>query len=84
MASWIIQFINTIINNFANVIKFIIGILPKSPFSWINNSAISQYLPTFNWFFPVSEIIATLEFWITAISLYYLYQIIMRWIKAIE
>ncbi len=33
---------------------------------------------------PIGQIIAILETWVTAVAIYYLYSIVLRWIKAIE
>ena len=42
------------------------------------------YLGYLNYFLPISQIIAIGEAWLVAIGLFYAYQIILRWIKAIE
>lgn len=62
----------------------IIGLLPTSPFrSFISSWTPPPYLGWLNWFFPVSQILTILALWLSAIALFYLYSIIMRWIKMI-
>ena len=50
----------------------------------LSNSPIKQYLPAFNYFIDVAFIINTLAAWVTCIAVYYGYQVILRWIKAIN
>ena len=58
--------------------------LPDSPFKLLSNSPISQYLPYINYFIDVATILDILVAWITCIGIYYGYQVILRWIKAIN
>lgn len=84
MVNFIIGFINLIIKALGSVLSFLFGILPNSPFKIIDNSPIAEWLGTLNFFVPVSEIIAICEVWLVAIGIYYIYQIVLRWVKAIE
>lgn len=62
----------------------IISLLPTSPFrSFIDTWIPPDYLGWLNWFFPVSEILAILGVWLISIGTFYLYSIIMRWVKMI-
>lgn len=86
IADFIIFMMNSIISFIAGVINSIFSLLPDSPFN-INNietSVIVDYLSYLNWILPIDKIIIITLSWITAISVYYVYQIILRWIKAIE
>lgn len=66
------------------MINVILSLLPTSPFrQFINNWSAPSYLGWLNWFFPVSEVLGVLTIWLTSISLFYLYSIIMRWTKMI-
>lgn len=82
--SVVINVLNYIIKLLGGVISFIFGLLPDSPFKLLDNSPIADFLPTLNYFLPISEIILSAETWLTCIGIYYLYQIVLRWIKAIE
>lgn len=62
----------------------ILSVLPKSPFDqYIQDFANLPYLGWLNWFIPVAEICSVTLAWLGAISVFYLYSIIMRWIKMI-
>ena len=84
MLDLFIILINYIIKGLGAILNTIFSILPDSPFKMISNSVIAEYLPTLNFFIPVSEIISISQFWLSAIGIYYVYQIVLRWIKAIE
>lgn len=74
---WISNFISKIATN-------LLSVLPQSPFrTFINNFQAPTYIKWLNWFIPVSDILNILALWLTAITLFYLYSIIMRWIKVI-
>lgn len=84
MINFIIISFNYIIKALGVVLFLIFGLLPPSPFKILNNSPIAEYLPTINYFIPVSEIIAIGQSWLLCIGVYYIYQIALRWIKAIQ
>lgn len=63
---------------------FLLSVLPTSPFDqFIKEFANLPYLGYLNWFIPVGAICKIMLAWLGAISLFYLYSIIMRWIKMI-
>ncbi|WMJ23342.1 hypothetical protein RBG61_01385 [Paludicola sp. MB14-C6] len=66
------------------IIEWAVMLLPDSPFKVIDTSVVADYLPYFNWVFPVAEIIATMQVWLSAISIFYIYQAYLRFVKAIE
>ena len=77
----IMQFVYEWASKMANAIM---SFLPTSPFrSFINSWDAPQYLGWLNWFIPVSQILSIMALWLTAIGLFYLYSIIMRWVKMI-
>lgn len=62
----------------------LVMVLPYSPFQgFISYLSSVPYLGYINWFIPMGSIINITAAWTTSISLYYLYSIAMRWIKAI-
>lgn len=68
----------------AKMIASILSLLPTSPFSdFINSWTPPSYIGWLNWFFPVREVLIVLGVWLTSVSLFYLYSIIMRWVKMI-
>lgn len=61
------------------VISFVLSLLPESPFvSYIHALEDTTWLKYFNWFFPVSECIATLQAWLGAITVFYTVQVLAR------
>lgn len=70
-------------------LKAILGLLPDSPFSaaldsLAANTTVRQMLGYFNWFIPVYLFVPILGLWLTCVAVYYVYQVILRWLKAIE
>lgn len=81
----IVWLINVSIESIGDVIKLFLSLLPNSPFQNIEIPvSVSQNLKYLNWIVPVDKILITLSLWLIAITGYYLYQIILRWFKAIE
>lgn len=66
------------------ILSFITVVLPDSPFSLLDNSPISEYIGYINYFVPIDFMVDALSAWTGAILIFYGYQIIMRWAKAIE
>ena len=76
-----LDFMSELLNKFANMI---LSVLPHSPIQrYLASFADLPYLSWLNWFIPVAEILTICETWLVAIGLFYLYQIILRWVKAI-
>lgn len=65
----------------------VVELFPESPFVVLNemsNSDFYTWLKYLNWFIPVSSFVSILETWLLGIGIYYIYQIVLRWIKVIE
>lgn len=63
----------------------IVDVLPKSPFVYVEMSPeVSNVLGYVNYFVPVSACVAIAEAWLVAIGGWYMYQIVLRWVKAVE
>lgn len=62
----------------------ILRALPHSPFDqYISMFEKLEYLGYLNWFIPVGAFLKILSAWVAAIGVFYIYSIIMRWIKMI-
>ena len=71
-----------IVGKFLNLI---LSVLPGSPFrQFIPARAENKYIGWLNFFVPISEFITIGLAWLGAIGIFYLWQIILRWIRAIE
>ncbi len=63
----------------------VLSVLPLSPFAEIISSLSAlPFLGYLNWFIPVGALLKIGSAWLAAIGLYYLYSVIMRWIKLIS
>lgn len=59
--------------------------LPQSPVArYIDAVEELPFLSFLNWFIPVTEILIVCQTWLACISCYYLFSLILRWIKAIS
>lgn len=75
---WIVKGINKILNA-------ILFILPDSPFADIEiDPSVVKIFGYVNYFVPVKAMLVIAGSWLTAIGIYYLYQTILRWAKAIK
>lgn len=62
-----------------------IDILPDSPFTYLAQvPEVYQVLKYINWLFPIDFFLSSMAAWLSAISIYYLISIILRWVKAID
>ena len=78
------EFVNSCIENISEFIIYVVSLLPSSPFKDFDFSPISPFLSGLNWLIPVGKIVGMLKLWLGAVGLYYIYSIVLRWIKAIE
>lgn len=79
--------INTVIWLFGKVLNIIFGFLPNSPFIAISRSmefSIGKYMGYLSWLIPIKSILSVLVAWLGCMLLYYLYSVVMRWIKLID
>lgn len=75
---WLTEFLN-------NVQSAIMVLLPDSPFKDIVIPAdLQKILSYINWVVPFYMIGNTLLVWCGAITVYYAYQTILRWVKSIQ
>lgn len=69
---------------FTSIISKLVELLPTSPFAdFVDQFAGLPWLGVLNWFFPVRECLIVMAAWLGAITLFYLYSVIMRWVKVI-
>lgn len=77
-----IDFMSSLLDKF---LEWVLALLPTSPFTeFINACSDIPYLGWLNWFIPVGQMIAIGEAWLVAIGLFYMYSIVLRWIRAID
>lgn len=62
----------------------LLEVLPLSPFKdFIAQLGSLPYLGWLNWLFPVGDCLTIMLVWLGAVGLFYLYSIVMRWLKVI-
>lgn len=73
------------INKFLNEVAYaVLFLLPHSPFrESINNIQQAEWIGYLNYFVPVGTFVAIGSVWVSAIAVFYVYQIILRWAKAV-
>lgn len=66
----------------------IINFFPQSPFRPLldrfHDSDIYTILCYVNYILPISDMLAILSLWIVGVSAYYIYQLVLRWIRVID
>lgn len=64
--------------------ELLLTVLPKSPFKpYIELFRGLPYLGWLNWLVPVRACLVIMASWLSAVAIFYLYSIIMRWVKVI-
>lgn len=68
-----------------NIVDKLVLLLPKSPFNYaINLIGDIPFLNYINWFIPFGVMVSILEVWLISVATFYVYMIILRWVKAID
>lgn len=81
----LVYLLNTIVWLFGKVLSVIFSVLPNSPFINVTSSnSISKYMGYLAWLLPIKSIVTILVVWVSAMSIYYMYSSVMRWIKLID
>ena len=69
---------------FNGLMEPLLRVLPTSPFKeYLAYFKDIPYLGWLNWFVPIRAGLVVLGSWLGAIALFYLYSIVMRWLKLI-
>lgn len=84
MVKFIVGLLNLLIKALGGIISFILGILPNSPFQKIDFSAVQEHLGGLAWILPISSVVTIFTAWLSCIIIYYIYQVVLRWIKMIK
>lgn len=84
MQNILIKIANFFIDNIVSLINLILAILPDSPFANVDFSVFTPYLGFINWLIPVGQMIAFLVAWGTAVLIYYIYSVAMRFTQVID
>ena len=73
--------LNTLWNVFGEALY---SFLPISPFKpYLEQFASIPYLGVLNWFFPIKQALVVMALWLTVVTTYYTYIVVLRWVKVI-
>lgn len=78
-----VSLINLIIKSLGAIASFALSLLPPSPFKVLEGIEI-PYLKSLNWVMPISFFLNVLTYWVLAIAVYYVVQVVLRWVKVVE
>lgn len=77
--------INTIISWINQFLGSILFFLPTSPFTdFISEIEEWEWLSWLNWILPIGTFVKILAVWGSCIAVYYLYSLVLRWIRAVS
>ncbi len=78
MLDWIVE-------KLLSFLSYVLAALPTSPFSsFLEDVSHLPFLGYLNWVLPIGKMLQIGAAWLAAIALFYLYSVIMRWIKLIQ
>ena len=78
-------FLQFLLDCLGGLLVLVLYALPNSPFVGLYNLSLDyEWLQYLSWIIPIHEIIATSEIWLTSVALFYLYSVVLRWIRAIN
>lgn len=79
------SFLQGVIDVLGKCLGIILLILPSSPFDAIYTLTLdNELLQALAWLVPFPQIIAVLQGWVSAIAIFYVVQVILRTVNAIE
>lgn len=79
------DFFNWVSEFFSGIGDKIIDFLPGSPIVFLQSiPEVEKYLGMLNWFIPIYSMISITEAWLVVVLLYYVVQVVLRWVKVIE
>lgn len=84
MGEQILKWFSSIGDAFVSIWNFVLLLLPKSPFVYLDMvPAVQQVLGYVNYFVPISTCLTILEAWLLSIIGWYATMVILRWVKAV-
>ena len=75
-------FVDSLGSNLMNALSWVVNLLPNSPFQAIDNSSVQSLLGGLNWIIPIAQFVAELQAWLVCVAVFYIYSIILRWVRA--
>jgi len=76
--------IQLLINWLGSMGRFV-AMLPQTPFRNLTSIiGTNPYIDAVSWVIPIAQILSLLQVWLTAIALYYVVRVPLRWAKVIQ
>lgn len=76
---------NAVMDILNTALNYVFSFLPVSPFTeFLDDLGTIPFLGYLNYFIPVGTLLGITLTWLSAVAVFYVYQIILRWIKAID
>ena len=76
---------SAIFGSLKQVLIVALSILPDSPFrGFLDNLAELPFLGYLKWIIPISDFLSLLSVWCTAVGIFYIASILLRFAKAID
>ena len=74
-----------VVDLLTSILNVLLSFLPDSPFDFSAvPSEFRQVVGYVNYFIPIRSMLNVLYLWLSAITIYYVYSAVLRWVKAIE
>ncbi len=71
-----------VVDALATVLNVILLLFPKSPFVMLSEYTLrSDLLKFLNYLLPIAEMVLITEAWLAAITIFYIWSAIARWVK---
>ncbi len=83
IVNFIIGLINLIIKALGGIANMALFLLPPSPFKVLDSIDI-PFLEYLNWVIPFDFFVVVFSYWVGAIAIYYIAQVILRWVKVVS
>lgn len=75
----------SVLNGLGALLATLVSLLPASPFDGIYSLTIdNELLQGLAWLIPFPQIVAVLDAWISAVAIFYLYKVVLKWIGAVS
>lgn len=79
------EWVDRVKDTFSDLVNTVIDVLPKSPITYLASTPeVEKVMGYVNFFIPIYTMIGILEAWLTAIVIYYVVSVALRWLKVVE
>jgi len=80
----VVDIINGLIEAFALLGDMLVFLLPTWSLVSLLGGIDTQLLRAINYYIPINTMLGIANSWVLAVAMWYLYMILLRWVKAIQ